>query len=138
MKHTILVVDDDATVVKGITLLLEDDYDIVSFHGKSCGGAVIDWVNKHQHFDYAILDILINGISGITIAKAIDKVYSGAKPILFLTGCDVRSLDFIEAKNMVKDHKEMNLCTKPKSEQGVWFSDFIIDELDKRFGVCVI
>jgi CheY-like chemotaxis protein len=136
MKHTILVVDDDATVVKGITLLLEDDFDIISFHGKSCGGPVIDWVNKNNHFDYAIIDILINGISGITIAKVIDKVYSGTKPILFLTGCDVRSIDFIEAKGLVGTHKEMDICTKPKSEEGVWFSDFILAELDKRFGLC--
>jgi CheY-like chemotaxis protein len=130
---TILVVDDDETVVKGITLLLEDEYRVISFHGKSCGGEVVAWVRAKNAFDYAILDILINGISGITIAETIEEIYKGDKPILFLTGCDIRSPDFLEAKLLAKEHKEMLICTKPKSEEGIWFSDYILADLEKRF-----
>jgi len=132
--RNILVVDDEPSIVMTIEMLLEDDYNVKSFDTKACGKQVLEWMNTPTaKVDFAILDLLINGISGIDIAEKVIEKF-GDVGIIFLTGCDKRSEIFIKAKSFISDHKNIQIFTKPFDEiKNINFSDFIENELEKAF-----
>jgi CheY-like chemotaxis protein len=134
-KRSVLVVDDERSIVKTIQMLLEDDYHVHGFDTPACGKVVIDWLKTGNKPDFAILDLLINGISGVDIARVILDLYGDDVPIVFLTGCDVKSPVFIEAKEILVESPGTQIFTKPYDRvKGVEFSDFIEQELARRFG----
>jgi CheY-like chemotaxis protein len=130
----VLIVDDEPTIVKTLTLLLEDDYDVVGFETHQGGKKSIDWIREGNKVDYAILDILINGVTGIDIAKEIISNI-GEIPMVFLTGCDMKSEAFESALNFISARKEtVEIFTKPYDRvRDIDFSDWIEIELERRF-----
>lgn len=78
---TILYVEDDETL-SFVTRdnLTQKGYQIIHYGN---GQEVLDELD-HLQFDLAILDIMLPGVDGFTVASEIRK-HSGSKPILFLS-----------------------------------------------------
>ncbi len=78
---TILVVDDDETLCRNISLAMETDgYAVLS--AMTLQDAATLW----QKADLVLLDMLLPDGNGMMLCREIRK--SSAKPILFLTSCD--------------------------------------------------
>jgi DNA-binding NtrC family response regulator len=112
VKKTILVVDDIALVTDSLSLLLEDDYNAVIFTTPACGKYVLEWLDGGVHLDFAILDILINGVSGVDIAQKILKLKPTC-PILFITGCSELNAKYKEALALVEKYDHVYMYRKP-------------------------
>lgn len=128
----ILVVDDEEIVAKSLHMLLSLDYDVKMFTNHSCGVDTINWLKDGNKIDYAILDILINGISGIDIAEEIMKDL-GEIPIIFITGCATGSPQYTKSKEFAAKYDNIKFCTKPYNEDGEKYSDIIRNDLKEKF-----
>lgn len=128
----ILVVDDEETVAKSLQMLLDFDYDVKMFTHHNCGIDSINWLKDGNKIDYAILDVLINGVSGIDIAEEIIKDM-GNIPIIFITGCANGSPQFLRSKDFADKHDNVKFCTKPYDENGEKYSDIIRNDLKENF-----
>ena len=128
----ILVVDDEETVAKSLEMLLNYDYDVKMFTRHSCGVDSINWLKEDNKIDYAILDILINGVSGIDIAEEIMKDL-GNIPIMFITGCAPGSPQYLNSRNFANEHDNIKFCTKPYDENGEKYLDIIRNDLKENF-----
>jgi len=90
----ILIVDDFERIVENIVEGLKfkaligeikEEVEFQPFFTKSCGHDALEWVETNKP-DLAILDILLNGISGLDISKKLMEMYKDVK-IIVLTGC---------------------------------------------------
>lgn len=133
-KKKVLIVDDEDTVTKALGMLLEDDYDVTLFTTHECGKNTLKWLEDGNLPDYAILDILINGVSGVDIASSLLKKSEFSTPIMFITGCANGSPEYSKAKTMADTFKSnISFCEKPYDENGVKYSKRIKDDLKKVF-----
>jgi response regulator RpfG family c-di-GMP phosphodiesterase len=133
-KKKVLIVDDEDTVTKALGMLLEDDYDVTLFTTHECGKNTLKWLEEGNIPDYAILDILINGVSGVDIANSLLKKSAFTTPIMFITGCANGSPEYNKAKTMAETFKSnINFCEKPYDENGVKYSKRIKDDLIRAF-----
>jgi len=128
MQKRIMVVDDEETVVRALKMILEDEYEVKPFTTVACGYESLEWL-KDNDIDYAILDVLINGVSGIDIAHTLIKKYSMNIPIMFITGCATDSLEYDKAIKMSQQYKNIKLCSKPFDEKGIKYSKRIKDDI---------
>lgn len=105
MQKNILIVDDYVHFTKSITDTLSKDYNIIPFSTKSCGKNVIRWINSQEELNIsgAILDILINGISGLTIAKKL-RTINPKCPIIFITGCASNNLIYQQVLDFINEN----------------------------------
>lgn len=84
MKKRILVVDDDAGVIEAL-------YEILHFHGYEVftvqrGDKVFESIVKHNP-DLILMDIMLSGMDGRTICRALRAIDSTCKiPIILLSG----------------------------------------------------
>ena len=82
-KAKILIVDDHAIVRKGLTLLLNQEPDIMVCAEAESAAQALDIIN-HQSFDLAVVDITLGSTSGIELTREIKSQYPQL-PVLILT-----------------------------------------------------
>ena len=79
----ILVVDDHAVIREGLALLINQEADLVVSAEAENAEHALD-ILKKQHFDLAIVDISLEGTSGIQLTEKI-KLQNPHLPVLILT-----------------------------------------------------
>lgn len=85
-----LYINQLSKIIKEISSSNNIDVDITSFES---GESLVDFCSKHtNHFDILFLDILMNGINGITTAERIRKTYPDIY-IIFVTISKEYALD---------------------------------------------
>jgi len=84
MAHTVMVVDDDATVREMLTLCFQSEgYDVIAF---SSGSGVLEELQRTS-VDLIIMDILMGKDNGIETLESIRN--SGLKvPVIMISGDD--------------------------------------------------
>ncbi len=79
-QSPILVVDNDARVLKGLTLLLSKKYDVIAAED---GIAAIDLATKHD-ISCMVLDVKMPGMNGFEVYNKIKQINENI-PIIFYT-----------------------------------------------------
>ena len=96
MSYKVLIVDDEPLARQRLVRLLEsiDGYEVI---GQACDGAsAIEQVDALKP-DIALLDIRMQGVDGLDVAKAIDE--KGLDTVvIFITAYDEYALDAFDAK----------------------------------------
>jgi DNA-binding NarL/FixJ family response regulator len=82
-KRQILIVDDHAVVREGLTLLINQEKDLEVCATAANADIALDAV-KNNHVDLAVVDISLNGASGLQLTERI-KAYDPHLPVLILT-----------------------------------------------------
>ena len=80
--YHILLVDDDQLVLDGLTILLEDNYNLVTV---TSGLEAIKAVEADSSIAVVVMDIKMPGIDGIDTARRLKEIKT-ALPIVFHTG----------------------------------------------------
>jgi two-component system nitrogen regulation response regulator NtrX len=80
IKQRLLIVDDDESVIAGLTSLLEDDYDVRS---ATTGRAAVQKFAETP--DLVLLDIQLPDTSGIELLKQF-KAYEESVPVVMISG----------------------------------------------------
>lgn len=101
----VLIVDDDESVAVAIETYLEmefdEDIECNTFTTHSCGTEALNWLRDNKP-DWAILDLLLNGVNGFQIINSINDKYDDI-PILIITGCAQDSDEIIKATKLSID-----------------------------------
>jgi DNA-binding NtrC family response regulator len=71
ISYSIYIVDDEKTITEGVTMALEDDYQVKAF---SDAESALERLEKDQP-DLILLDIGLPGMNGIDLLRHIKKVY---------------------------------------------------------------
>jgi len=133
----VLVVDDEPIITRSIErslMLLKvieksiPNLEVISYDYKECGKDVIEFLEKDNEINYAILDILLNGISGLDIAKKL-KTLNPQTPILFLTGCSESSSIFSEVEEFKNQFNDIEICIKPNMPDGTSYIVYIVNKV---------
>ncbi|MBN8707292.1 MAG: response regulator [Bacteroidetes bacterium] len=83
-KQTILIVDDEPSMIAVSTLFLEENgFNVLSFTDGNEAGQYL--TNNHPAISLAVLDVFMPVINGWETAKILESFYPGL-PILFVTG----------------------------------------------------
>lgn len=83
-KYRILIADDDATSLREMELVLEQEtYSIVPVHN---GQEALDQLEGEEQFDLVILDVMMPMVSGFQVLESIRHRYSTIElPVLLIT-----------------------------------------------------
>ena len=81
----ILIVDDEANILKSLQRILEDDFDVTIALG---GVAALEILNKtHQPFNLILSDLSMQEVNGIDIYRYVASHFPALKAqIIFMTG----------------------------------------------------
>lgn len=85
---TLLIVDDNTSVTLVLSRIFAvkfPEIEVVCFNTKSAGIAALNWLQQNKP-DYAILDLVINGVNGNDLYAFIQERAYQTKTV-FLTGC---------------------------------------------------
>ena len=80
-RPTILVVDDDPVIVDLISSLLEDDYAVLAVYD---GRDALRLLRK-QRPDLLLLDLMMPGVDGFTVARQVREKYQDRLPVLIIS-----------------------------------------------------
>src|SRR5882724_12201636 len=94
IRQGLLIVDDDESVVAGLTALLEDDYEIRS---ASTGRAALQRFGEASP-DLVLLDIKLPDTSGLELLKQF-KAYEESVPVIVISGMGTTDLVVEAMKN---------------------------------------
>ena len=102
MKGKVIVIaDDNGGILKWLKFSLEDYGAII--HTFEHGNDTVDFVQNsaknNQHVNILMLDLIMNEIGGIEIAKR-SKEANPQALILFITGCSKDSEEWLEASKL--------------------------------------
>lgn len=122
---SVIFVDDENLIVQSFKALLEmedigDKVKIDIFTSKSCGKETLQWIDNNKP-DIAVLDIILNGVSGFDIANKIMISYPETM-IIFLTGCEDSSNQVIEIKHIIENNPDVLYFNKLDDD---WYDDII-------------
>jgi DNA-binding NtrC family response regulator len=82
LKPRVLIIDDEPTICRSLSLLLKDTYDVETV---GCGDAAFELLEKRAPPDIVLLDVMMPGSDGLAILKRLKE--SGQKiPVVMLTG----------------------------------------------------
>lgn len=82
--HRILVVEDEEAVAEGLRLLLEHEY---SVEVASSGSEALELLLGGGRFDAVLCDLMMPGMSGIDLYRALEARAPGAEArLVFMTG----------------------------------------------------
>jgi CheY-like chemotaxis protein len=96
----ILLVDDDSAVREVTAALLEETGYVALQVGS--GGAALDLLDRHPKIDLVLLDFAMPGMSGVEVARQIQRRLPSL-PILFVTGyADKTALGDIGEEAIIK------------------------------------
>ena len=127
----IAIVDDESIMCRSIAAVLEatgQSHVVEQFSGKHCGAAVLKWLEFHRP-DYCILDVLLNGISGLDVAKFVIDRWPDPR-ILLITGCADDSEYHDKAQNFASKHDKVNCILKRESGEGKTFISTLLEDLN--------
>jgi len=112
MSKRVLVVDDDEGVAYTIENFLKMKFgaDCVTFTKKSCGDEALTWLASNKP-DWAVLDLVLNGVSGFMIMHTIIEKYPGI-PILIISGCAEGSDEINRARNLTMQNLDITFASK--------------------------
>lgn len=83
-KQTILIVDDEPSMIAVSTLFLEGNgFNVLSFTDGNEAGSYL--IKNHPNISLAVLDVFMPALNGWETAKILQSAYPGL-PILFVTG----------------------------------------------------
>jgi DNA-binding response OmpR family regulator len=113
--HRILLVEDDESIVRNLSCLLErEGFAVVSASGQKQALSAAE----EGQFDLALLDISIADGNGFTLCSALKKQYR--LPVIFLTATDdemsvVTGLDMGGDDYIIKPFRPMEIVSRMKS-----------------------
>lgn len=81
MKKKIISIDDDKLVLLSIQMMLSNDYEVLTFQNEQ--EAIMSF--KENEIELVILDIRMNKINGMDIAKELRKIKSDIKIVMLST-----------------------------------------------------
>ena len=129
MKKKILIVDDEENIAFSLNSLINfkyKEFDTKSFSGKSCGHDTMKWLDKNKP-DLSVVDVLLNGISGLDIAKKIN-ILNPDGTIYLMTGCVNSSKEFKDAKALSEKNDKIFFLEKDK------LAHFLTNDLSEVLG----
>ena len=127
----IVIVDDEPIMCRSIAAVLNAtgrQYVIEQFSGKHCGAAVLKWLELHRP-DYCVLDVLLNGISGLDVAEKVRELYPETK-ILLMTGCADDSDYYNKAIEFAEKNDNVSCLLKRESSVGKTFIGSLLEDLN--------
>lgn len=98
ISERILVVDDDPRIIKSINLYMTD-YEITSF---SNGQDALDFLKKPHNVRLVLLDVLMNGMNGLDVLKAI-KSMDKRITVLMITAYGTKDVAIQALRNRADD-----------------------------------
>lgn len=82
--YRVLVVEDEVAVAEGLRLLLEHEYDVEVASG---GKQALDLLLRDSRFDAVLCDLMMPGMSGIQLFRALATDAPGLeRRLVFMTG----------------------------------------------------
>ena len=84
----LLIVDDNTSVTLVLSRIFAVKFpniEVICFNTKSAGISALNWLQQNKP-DYAILDLVINGVNGNDLYGFIQERFYPTKTV-FLTGC---------------------------------------------------
>jgi DNA-binding NtrC family response regulator len=81
-KPRVLIIDDEPTICRSLSLLLKDTYDVET---AECGEAALEILEKRSLPDIVLLDVMMPGADGLSILKKL-KETDAKIPVIMLTG----------------------------------------------------
>ncbi len=82
----ILVVDDDPILLEAISFnLKEDGYDVITADD---GFKALDIIQKQEHLDLIISDIMMPNMSGLGLLSLLKKFYFDKVPVILISSLD--------------------------------------------------
>jgi two-component system, NtrC family, response regulator GlrR len=96
-KRTILIVDDDRSILRVFTRVLEKKGYIVT--AVETGKDALNQI-EHNRFDAALIDLRLSDMAGTEILPTLQKVSPKTVKIIFTGSPDMPSFDNGQAKNM--------------------------------------
>lgn len=131
----IVVADDNGSILKWLKFSLEDYK--VNVHTFQHGQETIDFLQNEQNngrkVDVVILDLIMNRLGGLEIAKQIAGLKS-CHCLIFITGCSEDSKEYLEAQKLAI------VLQKPVGVEKILrvILEFLDKNLDKRFDQYVV
>jgi len=123
----VLLVDDErlmCTALKAVLEALDPTNEVIIFSGKDCAKKAMAWLADNT-VDLCILDILLNGVSGLDIARHI-KFISSDTPIIFITGCDSDVSIYSHVMEFSCQYKDVSVLQKRDNYNSNSFVDDLI------------
>lgn len=108
-RTSLLVVDDDPTVLRALTRLLERSYDVVAL---SSAHEVLRRVGAGERWDVILSDVMMPDMTGLELATRIAETHPVlARRIVLMTGgtCDERVRVSLETSACPIVHKPIEL-----------------------------
>lgn len=82
----ILVVDDDSILLEAISFnLTEDGYDVITAND---GFKALDIIQRQEHLDLIISDIMMPNMSGLSLLSLLKKFYFDKVPVILISSLD--------------------------------------------------
>jgi DNA-binding response OmpR family regulator len=82
----ILVVDDDSILLEAISFnLKEDGYDVITAND---GFKALDIIQRQEHLDLIISDIMMPNMSGLSLLSLLKKFYFDKVPVILISSLD--------------------------------------------------
>lgn len=106
----LLVVDDSRIYADSIAYRFEDDANVYRFYIPSIQ-ELKDCFAKVPILDIAVIDLLINGITGMDILRLVKQHYPDCM-VIIVTGCDPNHMIFKEAEAHLVTHPKDHLYRK--------------------------
>lgn len=106
-KTVVAIVDDCTMYSKSLFLPLRrlPKADVHLFTTKAAGHDMLEWVGNQSRVDIVVLDLLINGINGVEIAKAIRGEHPECD-VIILTGCDEDNIVYRKALALIEQESD--------------------------------
>lgn len=127
----ILIVDDEPIMCRSIAAVLSatgQPYVVEQFSGKHCGAAALKWLEIHKP-DYCVLDVLLNGVSGLDVAKKVNEKYPETH-VLLMTGCADDSEYYDKAIDYAAKNNNVTCLLKRESTTGKTFIGALLEDLN--------
>jgi two-component system response regulator MtrA len=83
MGKQILIVDDDEMILNAISIKLKQQ-GFIPFAIKDSYEA-LDLILNRQHFDLAIIDLMLPGLSGLKLFRILNVYYPKIFPVIFIS-----------------------------------------------------
>lgn len=134
----IALVDDHQIVLDGLSALLKDVDNIQIVFTTTQPNSIETFLNNRK-VDILITDIMMPDMSGIELARKIKKDFPEIKIMALSMNCDWQTVNELinkveiagyALKNIDKEEL-INAIVKIASENGFYFSNEVLDELDK-------
>jgi len=113
----LIIVDDNTSVTLVLSRIFAvkfPDIEVICFNTKSAGIAALNWL-QHNEPDFAILDLIINGVNGNDLYEFIREKHYQTKTV-FLTGC---SDSDSRIQKFIKKYPQMTVLRKVSSVDNI-------------------